>query len=133
MILIGRNAFLVAGGKREPNYRCLWHTGAMCLQCEPFAERLNFRAPADYVAFVRRLIAQVSAGHMVVIYGDCALGDLADAPPWPTGDVIVHELQCTQCSQFFHLSVNVSNGRNEWSPQSAEEWANLSSYYIKST
>ena len=73
----------------------------MCLQCEPFAERLNFRAPADYVAFVRRLIAQVSAGHMVVIYGDCALGDLADAPPWPTGDSSCMSFNARSAASFF--------------------------------
>ena len=56
--------------KKALIYRCLRHTGAMCPQCEPFAERLNFRAPADYVAFVRRLITQVGAGPMDVIYGD---------------------------------------------------------------
>jgi len=103
----------------------------MCPQCKPFAEQLHFRAPADYVAFVRRLIAEVDAARMVVVFDNCALADLANAPPWPTGDVIVHELQCTECGQFFHLSANVWNGRNEWGPQSAEEWADQSRYYTK--
>jgi hypothetical protein len=109
----------------------LWHNGYMCPNCDAFAERLTFWTPADYVAFVRRLIPQVSTGNLFLIYGDCALDELKDAPPWPTGDRILHELQCAQCGQFFQLHVNVWNGRNGWGPQSAEEWADEKHYYIK--
>jgi hypothetical protein len=64
----------------------------MCPQCQSFAEKLHFRAPTDYVAFVRRLVAEVRAEHMIVINGDCKLDDLVDAPPWPTGDSIAHKI-----------------------------------------
>jgi hypothetical protein len=103
----------------------------MCPNCDIFAQRLRFSSSADYVAFVRRLINEVSKGNLVLVYGDCALEDLADAPPWPAGDTILHEVQCTTCGQFFQLCVNVWNGRNSWEPQSPEEWARESTYYIK--
>jgi hypothetical protein len=95
----------------------------MCPKCEAFAERLTFRTPADYIAFAGRLIGEMRNGRFTLVYGDCALEALLNAPPWPTGDGILHEVQCSQCGQFFQLFVNVWNGRNLWEPQTAEEWA----------
>ena len=79
----------------------------MCPRCETFAERQRFDTPTDYVAFVRTLIDQTSNGCLALIYGNCALDDLKDAPPWPTGDIIYHEFQCATCGQYFALTVNV--------------------------
>ena len=95
----------------------------MCPRCEAFAERQRFDTPTDYVAFVRTLIGETSKGCLALIYGNCALDDLKDAPPWPTGDIIYHEFKCTTCGQYFALTVNVWNGRNSWEAQSPEEWA----------
>jgi hypothetical protein len=39
------------------------------------------------------LIGETSKGCLALIYGNCALDDLKDAPPWPTGDIIYHEFQ----------------------------------------
>ena len=103
----------------------------MCPNCDVFSEHLTFRTPADYVLFVRRLVVEASEGRLSLVYGDCALEELTDSPPWPTGDVILHELQCTSCGLFFQLCANVWNGRNSWGPQSPEEWARERAYYIK--
>jgi len=103
----------------------------MCADCDELSEPLTFRTPTDYVSFVRQLVTKTSAGKLLLIYGDCALEELNDSPPWPTGDVIRHELQCARCKQLFKLSVNVWNGRNSWGPQNAEDWARESVYYIK--
>src|SRR6185312_13426186 len=101
----------------------------MCSNCQAFSEQLTFRAPADYIAFAQLLISQVNEGRLILIYGDCALEDLKESSPWPAGDVIVHELQCSYCGQFFQLHVNVWNGRNGWGPQSTEEWEDQKHYY----
>lgn len=103
----------------------------MCPTCDPFSEPRTFRAPADYVAFARRLTAETSSGKLVLVYGNCALEELDDDSPWPTGDLIIHQLQCVKCGQFFCLHANVWNGRNGWEPQSAEEWADQKHFYIK--
>jgi hypothetical protein len=103
----------------------------MCLECDSFAERRTFETPADYVAFVWRLVTETNNGKMVLVYGDCALEELKDAPPWPIGDGILHEFQCTACGQLFQLSVNVWNGRNWWEPQSSQQWAEERTRYIK--
>ena len=99
------------------------HTGSMCPNCEAFAERLSFQTPEEYIAFARGILEGTGNGRFVLVYGDCTLEALTDAPPWPTGDGILHEIQCCQCGQFFQLYVNTWNGRNWWEPQSPEEWA----------
>jgi hypothetical protein len=105
----------------------------MCPSCDAFAEQRTFKAPADYVAFVRRLITETSSGSLALVYGDCALEELKNAPPWPEGDEddFLHELQCAKCGQLFQLSANVYNGRNLWEPQSPEQWADQRRHYIK--
>jgi hypothetical protein len=103
----------------------------MCPNFDAYAEQLTFKTPAGYAAFVRRLVTETSDGNLILVYGNCALEELKDAPPWPSGDGILHELQCAKCGQFFQLCINVWNGWNWWEPQSPEQWADERRYYIK--
>ena len=91
----------------------------MCPGCESFCKRLTFEDPNDYVAFIRLLVEEVKQARFTVTYTNCPLEDLVSAPPWPTADVITHDLQCAACRQPFHLYANVWNGRNWWEPQFA--------------
>jgi len=87
----------------------------VCEQCAGLAERFDLRGPEDYRNTAAEVAAMVNRGSLQVVKDHgVTLTEVATSEKWP-GDVIVHDLVCTQCGAKFQLFADTYHGRASWS------------------
>jgi hypothetical protein len=84
----------------------------MCLDCGAFVEPANINNPAEYRDLVRKLIAFVDRGTLMMTKGSCSLERVLEEP-FPD-DVLFHNFYCTACRRAFTLRADTYHGNVRW-------------------